>query len=177
MSLPQELLYLRTGGVKAGKDGEYGLLALQYLLVKHIVGLIKLHQTGRAENHHDGIDVVETRLAVVDGSSQLLRGAGGKDVDGVGSGGTRVELGLQLLANLLVEWGHVKASLRQGIGKHHARTAGMGHDGEILALDGRKGEDAAHGGEFLAREAPHDAGLAEEGLHGRVAACDSTGVR
>ena len=67
---------------------------------------------------------------------------------------------------------HVESAFREGIGEHHARAAGMGDDGEILSLEGRQGEDAAHGGEFFARVAAHDACLAEEGLDGRVAGGD-----
>ena len=35
-------------------------------------------------------------------------------------------------------------------------------------------KDAPHGGQLLAAEAAHDAGLAEQGLDGRVAAGDGT---
>ena len=69
MSLAQEFLYLRAGSVQTRQDGEDGLLAFQYLLVQHVIGLIQLHQTWCAENHHDGIDVVETLFTVVDGDA------------------------------------------------------------------------------------------------------------
>ena len=177
MALAQEFLHLRTGRVQTGKDGEHRLLALQYLLVQHIVGLVELYQTGGAEDDHDGVDVVETLLTVVDGDAQMLGGAGGKNVDGIGGGGTGEELGLQLIGHRTVEGGDVQTALAQRVGKHHAGAAGMGHNGEILAGDGRQRKDTAHGGELLAREAAHDAGLAEEGLHSAVAAGDGTGVR
>ena len=107
----------------------------------------------------------------------MLRRAGGKDVDGVGGRSTGVEFCLEFFSNLLVKGRHVEPAFRQGIGKHHAGTAGMGHDGEILSLDGWEGEDTAYRGEFLTRETPHDAGFTEQGFHGGVAARDGTGVR
>ena len=52
----------------------------------------------------------------------------------------------------------------------------MGNDSEVLAGEAGQCEDTAHGGELLTAEAAHDAGLAEEGLDGRVAGGDGTGV-
>ena len=52
----------------------------------------------------------------------------------------------------------------------------MGDNGKVLAVEWGKGEDAAHGGQLFAAEAAHDARLAEQGLDGRVARCDGSGV-
>ena len=52
----------------------------------------------------------------------------------------------------------------------------MGDDGEVLSLQFRQCEDAAHGGQLLAAEAAHDARLAEQGFYGRVAAGNGSRV-
>ena len=66
------------------QDGEDGLLALQHLLVQHLVGLVELCQSGCTIDDGNGIDILETLLAIVDGDAQLLSRSCGEDVDGVG---------------------------------------------------------------------------------------------
>ena len=172
----EKLLHLRPGSAHAGQDGEDGLATLLDLLVEHVVDLEEFHQSGCAEDDHDGVDVGHVVLAEVDGYSQMLGGAGGQDVDGVGHAAAWQQLCFQLFGRLARQGRHVHATLRQGVGEHHAGASGMGDNGEVLAVEARQGEDAAHGGQLLATEAAHDACLAEEGFHGRVAAGHGAGV-
>ena len=46
----------------------------------------------------------------------------------------------------------------------------MSNDGKVLSLQRRKGEDAAHGSQFLTGEAAHNACLTEQSLNSRIAA-------
>ena len=69
MTFLQKFLYLWTRSVETGEDGENRFLAFMDFLVEHIVGLIKLHQAGGAENHHNGIDILELVLAIVNGDT------------------------------------------------------------------------------------------------------------
>ena len=135
MTFLQELLHLRTGGVHAGQDGEYRFLTLQYLLVQHRVSIIQTHQTGRPEDDHDGIDVVEVLLTIVDGDTQMFGRTRCQHINGVTDGSTRQQLRLQFLCSLTAQKGYLHASFRQGIGQHHTRTTGMGDDGEVLTRE------------------------------------------
>ena len=55
--------------MQTGQDGENRFLALQHLLVEHLVGLIELRQSWCTIDDGDGIDVVELVFAVVDGNA------------------------------------------------------------------------------------------------------------
>ena len=65
------------------QDGEYRLLALQDLLVQHVVSLIQLNEARCAEYYEYGVDVLKLVFAVVDGYAQMLGCSGCKDVSGV----------------------------------------------------------------------------------------------
>ena len=174
MSATEELLHLGTSRIDAGQYGEDWLLALQYLLVQHVVGFVELHQSRCTEDDHDGIDVLELLLAVVDGDAQVFGCSRCQDVDGVGHRRAGEQLCLQLFALRTAEGGHLHATLGEGIGEHDARTAGMGDDGAVATREAGKREDTSHGGQFLTREAAHNAGFAEQSLDGRVTGGNGT---
>ena len=113
-------------------------------------------------------------FAVVEGQSELGGGTRGKDVDGVGNGRAREELFLQFVGHGTLNLRDVESALREGVGEHDARAAGMCDDGEITAFERWQGEDTAHGGEFLTAEAAYDARLAEQCLDGSVAGGDGS---
>ena len=81
--LAQEFAYLRPRRVDARQDGENGFATFLYLLVKHVVSLVELHQSGRAKDDEHRVDVVEFLFAEVDGNAQVLARPRGQDVDGV----------------------------------------------------------------------------------------------
>ena len=58
--------------MQARQDGEDGFLALEYLLVQRVVGLVELGQSRGAIDDGNGIDVVKLLFAVVDGQSEVL---------------------------------------------------------------------------------------------------------
>ena len=140
MSTLQELSHFGSSGVYTGQDGEDGFLAFEYLLVKHVVDVINRDQSGRTENHEDGINLRESFVAIFDGGTQLFGITRGKNVDGIGHRGTREELRLQFIGNGTFKLGHLQSALRKGIGKHHARTACMGDDSPTPALPKGEGE-------------------------------------
>ena len=177
VALLQEVRHLGAGCVDGGQDGENGLAARLHRLVQHVVHLEHCHQPRRTEDGHHGVDVLKLVLAVVQAEFQVLGRARGKDINGVAHGGAGIKLCLQFVRQGAREARHVQSALAQGVGQHHARPARVGDDGEVLAAQLGQGEDAAHGGQLLARVAAHDACLAEEGLDGGVAAGDGARVR
>ena len=177
VALLQEVRHLGTGCVDGGQDGENGLAAGLHRLVQHVVHLEHCHQTRRTEDSHHGVDVLKLVLAVVQAEFQVLGRARGKDINGVAHGGAGIKLCFQFVRQGAREARHVQSALAQGVGQHDARPARVGDDGEVLAAQLGQGEDAAHGGQLLARVAAHDARLAEERLDGGVAAGDGARVR
>ena len=91
MSLLQKLSHLGACGVKAGEYGEDGFAAGEDLLVQRLVGFVEGGEARGAVDDSDGVDVVELMFAEVDGGAQLLSGACGQDIDGVGDGGAGEE--------------------------------------------------------------------------------------
>ena len=83
MPLTQELRHLRASSVQTWQHREYRLLALAYLLIQHVVGLVELRQSRRSVDNGYGVDVVELVLAVVNHRAQLLGRTCGQKVDGV----------------------------------------------------------------------------------------------
>ena len=156
------------------QNGEYRFLAFLYFLVKNIISLVQLHKSWSAEDYHYGIDVLELLLAEIDGNAQLLGRSCGKDVDRVGNRRAREQFFFQFVGSLPRERRNIHSALREGVGKHHARSSRMCDDSEVLARESRQGEDTAHSCQFVTREAAHDACLAEQRLHSRVARCDGT---
>ena len=160
-----------------GQDGEDRLAARLHGFVQHVVHVEHRHQARRAEDGHHGVDVLELVLTIIQTELQVFGRAGCQDVDGVAHRSAGIELGLQFVGQGAFEPRYVQPPFAQGIGQHHARPAGMGDDGKVLALQFGQGEDAAHGGQLLTRIAAHDARLAEKGLDGGVAAGDGTCMR
>ena len=177
MSLAQEFGHLWSCGVQTGKNGENRFLAFQNLLMQHVVSLVELYQAGSTEDDKDGINVLETVFAEVDGNAKMLGCTRGEDVDGVGHRRAGEEQALQFFGFRTFDFGHIQSTLRQGIGQHHTRTAGMGNNGKVLAGQRRQGEDTAYGGQLLTREAAHDTRLAEQSLNSRVAAGNGSCMR
>ena len=136
--------------------------------MQHIVGFIELHQARGAENDHYRIYLVEFLVAIVNGYAQLGGSAGGEDVYRVRHRGAGEQLAFQFFCKRSRQAGHVHASFGQRICQHHAWAACVGDDGEILATEMGKGEDASSGGQFLAGETPHDACFPEQRLHSGV---------
>ena len=176
VTLGQKLGHLGACRVQTGQNGEDGLAALANFLVQHVVCLVELGQSRRAVDDGNGIDVRQLLLAVVNGRGQLLGRACGKDVDGVGNCRTRQQLRLQFLGHLALNLGHVQSALRQRVGQHDTRAAGVGDNGKVLALQRGQGEDATHGGQLLTAETAHNARLAEQRLDGSVARCNGSRV-
>ena len=75
--------------MQAGQDREYRFFALLDFLVQHLVGFVKRGQTRGAIDDGNGIDIVETLFAIVDGSAQDFCRTCSQDVDGVGYAGAR----------------------------------------------------------------------------------------
>ena len=160
-----------------GQDGEDGLAAGLHGLVQHVVHLVHRHQSGRAEDGHHGINVVQLVFAIIQAKTQLFGRARGQDVDGISYGRTGQQLSFQLVDDGAFQFGNVEAAFAQGIGQHHAGASGMGDNGKVTPFQFGQGEDAAHGGQLLTREAAHDTCLAEQGFDGRVAAGYGTRMR
>ena len=177
VALLQEGSHLGSGCVDGGQDGENRLAAGLHGFVQHVVHVEHRHQARRAEDGHHGVDVVELVFAIVQTELQVFGRTRSENVDGVSHRSARIELCLQFVGQGAFEPRHVQSALAQSIGQHHARPAGMGDDGEVLAFQFGQGEDTTHGGQLLARIAAHDARLAEEGLDGGVAAGDGTCMR
>ena len=177
MPLLQEVCHLGTRRIDGRKDGEYRLAAGLHLLVQHVVHLEHRHQSRRAENRHHGIHFIELLLTILQAEAQMFRRARGEDVDGVAHRRAGKQLAFQLLGKRALQLGHVQPALAQGIGQHHARSARMGDDGEVLPFQFGQGENATHRRQLLARIATHDARLAEQRLHCRIAAGDGTRMR
>ena len=74
---------LRTCRVHAREDGENRLAALLYLLVQDVVSFVELYQSRCSEDDHDGIDVTEMFLAVVDGDAEMFGRTCGQNINGI----------------------------------------------------------------------------------------------
>ena len=166
MPFAQEVFHLGFCCMKRGKDGEDGLSAFEYLLVKHIVGIVERDETWCAEDDEDGVYTIESVLAIVDGDAELFGCSCGKDVDGIGDGCAGEEFRLQFLGGFTFNLGNVEPTFREGVGQHHAWTASMSDNGKVLEVlssplptSPRRGgdggmlvdghEDAPYSGEFL----------------------------
>ena len=118
--------------------------------MQHIVSGVELYESRCTEDNHDGINIVELLFAVVDGKPEVLGSSCGQNVDGVSDRRAWEELRLQFIGNGTGERRHLHATLRECVGKHHARSSGMCDDGDVLSCESRQREDTTHGGELLA---------------------------
>ncbi len=168
--LGDELLHLVLHHNHRGQDGVDGLAALLHLLVQQVVNVEYGEQTGATEDDHHGINLVEIIFAGVDDVAQVLGGASGQKIDGVGHRRASEELLQQRIGLGAADGRHFQSVVRQHVGEHHGGTAGMGNHGDVLALELGVHQHRGHGDEFLAAIAAHYARLAEQRVHGHIAA-------
>ena len=83
--------------MQAGQDGEDRLLALQNLLVQHLISLVEGVQARSAVDDRDGVDVVKPLLAIINGCTKNLACSCSQYVDRVADTTARQQLGLQFV--------------------------------------------------------------------------------
>ena len=169
MALCQESGNLGSRRIDGRKNRKNRLLAMQHLLVQHIIHFKHGHQPRSAENSHYSINIVKLLLTILQTEAQMFRRTRSQNINGIPHSRTGEKLTLKFLRHRSFQFRNIQSTLTQCIGQHHSRTAGMGNDGEVFPFQFRQCEDTTYGRQLLARIATHNTRLTEQGLYRRIA--------